>query len=180
MKAGSKASNVDPAQVIRDHQVGLWRYLRAIGCDWNEAADLTQETFLTILQKPFEHYNDAATAAYLRRVAYNLFITWKRRSAKVVNVAEIEQVDTQWSQWAGNDDGEELLAKLRECLETLGSKARQALDLRFRDKVSRQDIGEALGMTEHGAKNVMQRAKKKLRECIQRKLKQSGHARIPE
>ena len=44
------------------------------------------------------------------------------------------------------------------------------MDLRFRKKEARQDIGAELGITEHGAKNLMQRAKKQLRSCIEGKL----------
>jgi RNA polymerase sigma-70 factor (ECF subfamily) len=44
-----------------------------------------------------------------------------------------------------------------------------ALDMRFRDRSSRSEIAVALGITEHGAKNLMQRAKQQLRVCIERK-----------
>jgi RNA polymerase sigma-70 factor (ECF subfamily) len=42
--------------------------------------------------------------------------------------------------------------------------------MRFRDDSSRDEIATALEITEHGAKNLMQRAKQQLRECIERKL----------
>ncbi len=54
----------DAAAFIAKHQEGVWRYLRAIGCDSNLADDLTQETFLAVLRRPFEWVNDAASAGY--------------------------------------------------------------------------------------------------------------------
>ncbi len=75
---------MDLVELIACHQAGVWRYLRALGCDACSADDLTQETFLEVLKRPFEQYNQQATAAYLRRVAHNLFITLRRRSGKVV------------------------------------------------------------------------------------------------
>jgi RNA polymerase sigma-70 factor (ECF subfamily) len=44
------------------------------------------------------------------------------------------------------------------------------LDLRFRDRLPRASIAATLGMTEDGAKNILQRAKQQLRVCIERKM----------
>lgn len=161
---------VDPGQLIENHQTGIWRYLRALGCDANEAEDLTQETFLAVLQKPFQYYSKAAASSYLRKVAYHRFISARRRQGKEVVVAELEQIDENWSRWIGQDDGDELLHALQGCLRQLTDRARWALQLRFRDRLSRANIAAALSITEHGAKNLMQRAKKKLKACIEGKM----------
>jgi RNA polymerase sigma-70 factor (ECF subfamily) len=87
----------------------------------------------------------------------------------VVAVEDIEQVEATWLRWVGQDDGEELLAKLKECLAQLTERARWALEMRFRDRLARLEIAEHLGITEHGAKNLMQRAKQQLRTCIDAK-----------
>ena len=143
----------------------------ALGCDGTEADDLTQETFLAVLQRPFSHYSPAATAAYLRKVAYNRFISARRRSGRFVLMAQIEQVDRSWTRLASDDQGEALLEALSGCLGHLTERARWALEMRFRDRSSRQQIAAALGLSEHGAKNLMQRAKKQLRACIEGKLR---------
>lgn len=163
---------LSPQELIARHQNGVWRYLRLLGCDGSTADDLTQETFLAILRRPpFEQYNDAATGAYLRRIAKNLFISLQRRSKRVHLVAAAESLDEVWDRWMGStEDGDEFLSALRHCLEGLTERAQIALRLRFADEVSRTEIGEKLGMTEHGAKNLMQRAKKQLKECIQSKM----------
>lgn len=161
----------DAARLIKEHQAGVWRYLRVLGCSASQAEDLTQETFLAVLQKPFQEINRAATAAYLRQVSRNLFISAQRRAARAVAVAELDEIEAAWSRWAANDDGRELLAALQKCLETLASKARQALELRFREEQSRANIAAVLGMSEDGAKNLMQRAKQHLRTCIERSLR---------
>lgn len=163
------STGFDPVRLIEKHQAGVWRYLRALGCDRAEADDLTQETFLAVLQKPFDDYNPAATASYLRKVAHNLFISVRRRAGRVVAVAEIEQVEAIW---AGQDNGEVMLDYLRECLGELTQRARGALEMRFRDRLPRVEIAAELKITEHGAKNLMQRAKKQLRGCIERKMRQ--------
>ena len=161
----------DPVRLIETYQAGVWRYLRALGCDAAQAEDLTQDTFLAVLQRPFQDINPAATAAYLRKTALNLFISMQRRAGKVTAVENVEELDRTWSQWAGQDDGEALLDALRDCLRHLTERARLALTMRFRDSSSRDDIAAVLEITDHGAKNLMQRAKHQLRECIEKKMK---------
>ncbi len=166
--AGSPSSwELDVARLVREHQSSVWRYLRVLGCPAAEAEDLTQDTFLAVLTKPFQDYNRQATAAYLRQVARNLFISGRRRS---VPAAELDEAEAAWLRWAVKDDGQELLAALRSCLQTLTERARQALDLRFARQASRADIASAIGLTEDGAKNLLQRAKQHLRECVERTL----------
>ncbi|MCH5377661.1 MAG: sigma-70 family RNA polymerase sigma factor, partial [Planctomycetes bacterium] len=126
--------------------------------------------FLAVLQHSFVDYGPAATAAYLRRVAHNQLVSTRRRAGKVTAVEDIEQFDRAWETWAGNDEGEARLDALRECFQQLTDRARMALDMRFRDRESRSDIAAALGISEHGAKNLMQRAKQQLKGCIERKV----------
>jgi RNA polymerase sigma-70 factor, ECF subfamily len=177
MKAASQpeppaapSGGFDPAMLIQQHQAGVWRYLRALGCDAAEADDLTQDTFLAVLKSEFQILSEAATATYLRKVAYNFMVSARRRAGKVHTVENVEEFDTAWSQWTRGDNGEHLLDALRECLELLTARARQALEMRFRDNGSREAIAEALGIGEHGAKNLMQRAKQQLRTCIEGKI----------
>ena len=164
------SDSLDPVELIGQYQVGVWRYLRVLGCDDAEADDVTQETFLAVLRKPFEIYSDAATAAYLRRVAYNLFISQRRRARRETLVDDVDQLNVTWERWAGQDKGDHLVEKLEECLETLSQRARGALDMRFRQRLRRAEIAESLEITEHGAKNLMQRAKKQLKHCVEGKL----------
>ncbi len=165
------STNRDVARLIRDHQAGVWRYLRVLGCDASEAEDLTQETFLAVLQRPFEDINPRATSAYLRKAARNLLISARRNSARYTVTANLDALDFAWEKWAGNDEGEALVAALKACLQTLTERAQQALRLRFQDRQSRREIAADLQMTEGGAKNLMQRAKGRLRSCIERKMK---------
>lgn len=169
-EAPAKGLEIDVARLVQEHQVGLWRYLRALGCEPALAEDLTQDTFVSVLKKPFEQYSDAATAAYLRRVAHNLFISNQRRAGKVIAVDNLEEFENTWTEWVNDTTGDELVATLKDCFTGLTERARLALNLRFHHKATRARIAEALDISEHGAKNLMQRAKKQLRECIEGKL----------
>ena len=164
-------TGLDADQLVCTYQAGIWRYLRSLGCDASQADDLTQETFLAVLQAQFDHFSETSTRAYLKRIAFNAFISLKRRSGKVVAVGDLEKIDRAWDELVHDDSGEELIEALQGCLQTLTERARWALQMRFRDKFSRTEIACKLEITEHGAKNLMQRAKKQLRECVEAKTK---------
>lgn len=165
----SSKAEIDPKTLIEKFQSGLWRYLRSLGCESSLADDLVQDTFVSILQRPFEHFSDAATASYLRKTALNLFISFKRREGKVVATENIEAISDAWQEWVTDDSGDELVSTLNDCLQELTERARWALQMRFRDKLPRLEIADHLDITEHGAKNLMQRAKKQLRDCVENK-----------
>lgn len=161
---------VDVAQLVAQHQLSVWRYLRSWGCSPQEAEDLTQETFLKVLEKSFVDQGDAATRGYLRTVARHLLIDRRRKQGRQANVQTMENIDQFWAQ-TDDQKPDEVLEILAECLQGLTDRARLALELRFQDRKSRSEIAEVLDIGEHGAKNLMQRAKQQLRECIESKLK---------
>jgi RNA polymerase sigma-70 factor (ECF subfamily) len=169
MEATSPA--IDLASLISSHQAGVWRYLRVLGCSAAEADDLTQETFLAVWQRPFQQYTPAATAAYLRTVARNLFLAMRRRSTQQMPMADLEHLEGVWTRWAADDGGQQLLSALEECLQKVGERTRRALDLRYRDGCSRAEIAAAVGLSEDGAKNMLQRAKQHLRQCLERRMR---------
>lgn len=166
-----RSRTIDAVELVQQHQAGLWRYLRAMGCDAASAEDLVQDTFVTVLRTEIEDQGEAAMASYLRTVARNLFISRQRREKRVRTVAEIEEIDSRWSEWAGDSQGDELVDALKDCLQRLSDRARQALQMRFRERRSRIDIASELHLSEHGAKNLMQRAKHQLKDCIEAKIK---------
>jgi RNA polymerase sigma-70 factor (ECF subfamily) len=170
MASEPKSLGFDPVRVIQTHQAGVWRYLRCLGCSAEEADDLAQDTFVALLQRPFAELSDAATAAYLRKAAYHRFVSSRRRTGRELVMQDVESLSQWWIEHAESDGGEAILEHLRDCFQRLNERARLSLELRFRDELSRQEIAERLGITEHGARNMMQRAKQQLRNCVETKL----------
>ncbi|TWU48174.1 RNA polymerase sigma factor [Rubripirellula reticaptiva] len=179
--AGAGASGIEstgdaaellPAELIARHQRGIWRYLRMLGCDDSMADDLTQETFLRVLRRDnFVQHSEAATSSYLRRTAYNLLVSDHRKHKRVQSMAESPLMDEIWDRWAGKDlSGDRAVDALKGCLSILTNRARLALQMRYGNDATRIEIAEALDITDHGARNLMQRAKGQLRECVEAKL----------
>lgn len=158
-------------RLVRNHQRGVWRYLRYLGADSAVADDLTQETFVTVWRNPFDDYDDRATAGYLRRVAKNKFLMHLRASGRRPEVANIEQAGELFSEAARDDGGDGQIAALADCMQSLQGKARQVVDAYYRKGHSRAATATLMQMTEEGVKTLLRRVKDSLRECVERKLK---------
>ena len=158
------------AHLIERYQTRVWRYLRTLGCDPSLADDLTQDTFVAVLRRPPEIINDAATDGYLRRVAYHLMIDHRRRAKRMVVRERIAEADSLWVRWIGCESEDEPMRLLRSCFERLTPRAKMSLRMRYADHASREEIAGALNISADGAKNLMQRAKNQLRECIQARM----------
>ena len=155
---------------MRRHQASVRGFLLFLGCPSSMADDLVQDAFIAVFDERFEERSDAATGAYLRTVARNLFLTAMRRERLHIAAIESEGAERTWVAFEAEDAGEGYLAALRKCLESVTGRAREILGLRYQSNLRRAAIAGQLGMSESGVKSVLVRTRKRLRECIERKL----------
>ena len=163
---------LDVESLVRAHQADIWRYLRALGCSAHEAEDFAQETFLEVLKKPFEQRNAASTAAYLRLVAKHRLLMERRKQGREKELADIDGTEIRWAEFAGDDGAESRIDALKNCMQCLEPRERQALEMRYKDCATREQIAKVLNLSDGGTKNLMERARDKLKQCDERKLKQ--------
>ncbi|MCA8944347.1 MAG: sigma-70 family RNA polymerase sigma factor [Planctomycetes bacterium] len=156
-------------RLVRTHQAMVWRYLRFLGCDDAEARDLTQDTFLRVLDRPIDRFGEGGTRAYLRRVARNAYLRSLERAARRP-VVDLDVAEAAYEWYRGDDEGESTRDALDACLETLSDQARRALELRFGERFTRDAIAAELGIGAHGIKSLLQRSYARLRVCIERRL----------
>lgn len=157
------------AALVHAYQAGVWRYLRYLGCCPMEADDLTQETFLAVFRNGFEERSPEQTGAYLRTVARNRLLML-RRSQKRAPVVDLEAAEVVWAETVGDDDMNEYVVALEECLERVTPRVRQVLDMLYGDRISRAEIANRLEMAFEGVKTLLRRARSSLRECVERKV----------
>jgi RNA polymerase sigma-70 factor (ECF subfamily) len=149
-------------------RTAAWRYLRALGASRVEADDLAQETMLVAcrIELPDGHER---RAAFLRGIARNLWLRsrrwWQRRRECEIATA----VDQLWVDTAARDAGDELVDRLQHCLDELQPRARQALELHYRDGLDWRSVATRIGMKPNGTKTLAQRARQALRTCIDRR-----------
>ena len=162
------AAPPEAAQHLETHRAAIWRYVRALGAGTTEADDLVQETMLVACAGPLPA-EPAAARAFLRGVARNHWLRsrrwWQRRREREVAAA----VDELWLATAEHDGGEDLLTRMRSCLDRLQARTRHALELHYRDGFAWSEVGAQVGLAPDGIKTLAQRARQALRECIERR-----------
>jgi RNA polymerase sigma-70 factor, ECF subfamily len=161
-------TDVPSEERLKRHQGEIWRYLRFLGCDPALADDLTQDTFLAVLRAPPPLDDPRDEAAYLRTVAKHRLIDARRRRRLEV---DLEAAELAWRELAGDDGGAAYVDALRDCLEALDARGREAIDGRYRDQQSRAELAARLGLSEEGVKTLLRRTKDGLRACIEGKVR---------
>lgn len=158
--------------LVRRHLRGVWRYCLMLGASPATCDDLAQEAFVIALQKGAAALDPAATGAFLRRTARFLFLRGRRRSARDPKL--LDAIDELWARDHADDHGERAIAAARGCVELLDGRSRQAIQLTYgiggTTAGGRDDVATKLGMKENGVKTLLQRTRKFLRECIERRL----------
>jgi RNA polymerase sigma-70 factor (ECF subfamily) len=74
-----------------------------------------------------------------------------------------------------DDRYDAVMARLPECLQSLGQSARQALDLRYQARLRLAEIGEQLRRSEGAVKLLMFRARQALKNCLDSKILGQHH-----
>ncbi len=155
----------DLAAVVARQQTGVWRYLRALGCDPATADDLTQDAFLVLL-RGFEVRSEAETAAFLRHTARHLFL---RHAGRRRALRDVEATDRVWDARCADDAGAAWTDAVAACFDALTARARSALiACRVEDR-DRDEVATELGLGSEGLKTLLRRALEQLRECIDRR-----------
>jgi RNA polymerase sigma-70 factor, ECF subfamily len=162
---------IDLETLVHRHQAVVWRYLRFLGAAGTEAEDLTQETFLALARADFVERDERQTAGYLRTIARNQLVALRRQQRRGISTVELEAADSVWAAQAGQDGSlTEFLEALRNCVDRLRGRPRQAIDLHYRDGAGREAIAAELGMQPEGVKTLLRRTRAQLRECVKRNL----------
>ncbi len=161
---------LDAAEIIREHQLGVWRYLRFLGASEALADDLTQEVFVAVLSRPFEYESRSRTSALLRTIARNQFVNTLRRGKREVSLEELQTREEMWVEIEGDDEGAAHREALDRCLDKLPERPRQVLSVYYGNDYSRAEAADTLGMTEEALKKFLWRVRETLRECVERSL----------
>jgi RNA polymerase sigma-70 factor (ECF subfamily) len=160
----------DLADLVREHQAEVWRYLRYIGARADDADDLTQETFLSVARSPFGVRSPRETAAYLRTAARNQLLMLRRKQGRQISTVTLTTADEVWAEATGEGRFDEFLDALAKCCEGLAGRSREVVDLFYRNAESREAIAERFEMSADGVKTLLRRTRASLRECVERRM----------
>lgn len=157
---------MDIEQLHAEYGRDLHRFLRVLGAQHAEADDFVQETLLRVMQKPFEQRSRGETAMYLRSVAKSLYLKHAQRHRRVLPV-DVQTIEQDYAAELG-EDPDERVAALHRCIAGLSERERRILHMRYAEDASREQMGAALGLSDGGVKNLLERLKQRLKECVER------------
>ncbi|MBK8099322.1 MAG: sigma-70 family RNA polymerase sigma factor [Planctomycetes bacterium] len=166
------ATDRPPAPVsapwVADARRRVHRYLRCLRCRDAAAEDLTQEALLAALRT----FGGTAEPPlpWLFKTARNLWLQALRRQHREELVGELDRLHNRAVAELGDDGGDARVAALRECLATLPPRSRLAVQLRYRDGMTRAAVAERIGLSDDGCKNLFERVRNALRTCMERSL----------
>ena len=163
-------------ELVERHQGRIFGAARRITGSAQDAEDVVQETFLSVIEHVAEFRGDAPFAAWLLRIATNhaLKALRKRRGLPTVPIDESLPRPEAVERW--RDEPERLaedpaVRKLIEAaIDELDDLHRPVFVLRDVEGLSTEATAEALGISVANAKVRLMRARLKLRERLTRAL----------
>lgn len=151
---------LDPSQ--RDHdafrrlfderRVELFRFLYRLTGHAHDADDLLQETFARLWRKRDQFRGDGSVGAYLRKVAYRVWLNARARIARSRNGAPLDNEPVDGTSGpeesaAQRESRAFLLREVRSAVEALPEEWRVPLLLFRYEGLSCAEIAETLGVT---------------------------------
>jgi RNA polymerase sigma-70 factor, ECF subfamily len=158
------------------HQAELGRYLRYLGCRSDALIeDLLQDTFLAAFRSPGPRSQDEPlVAAWLRGIARNHFLAHCRKDRTARTTVTSDALDLAERVWVeellASGDGFDYVSALRKCLTRLTDVKRRLLELRYTQRLSREQLAKTLAMSEDGIKSALRRVRGELADCVHHRL----------
>jgi len=153
----------------------LGAYLVSATGDTHVADDLLQEVAVVLWQK-FDQYDEGRPFhLWALGIARLEVLRWRERVARSREVLSAETVGAL-ADAAAEHAGElnDRLVHLERCVEQLPEKVRQVLRLRYWQVLPVQEIAERLGKSVAATGMILHRARRQLRECVERRLAKEG------
>ncbi len=146
--------------IIQRHQGAIYGYLRARLLVAEDAEDLCQEVFLRCYTAQAHFDSPEMVRPWLIGIARNLLRERVRRVKRRREVAwtelclELEELVPDC-----NDQHDDACQQLPVCLDSLGTTAREAIDLQYRSSMRLSAIGDRLRRSEGAIKLLLFRAR---------------------
>jgi len=160
-------------EIVRKYQQQVYRVIRKMVLDHDEADDITQEVFIKVYSALKDFREESNLFTWLYRIATNYSLNHIRK-IKIKSTVSMEivteQIETQ------DKPGDELLDEetrrriLEEAIETLPAQQRAVFNMRYYDQLPYAEIADILGKSVGGIKANYFHAVKKIGEYVKQKM----------
>lgn len=165
--------------LMRRHNQRLFRAARAILADDTEAEDVMQEAYLRAFRELAAFRGEARFATWLTRIACHEALARAQKRRRLVSIAGGAGSDDRGAlpepraASAGPDrdlENRELRAVLQQAVEVLPEPLRAVFCLREIEGLSTEETADALGLTIENVRVRLHRAKRALRQTLDRHI----------
>ncbi len=147
------------AVLVRRYQAKILLLHRRLARDSGIAEDLCQETFFRAWDKMATFRGKGRFAAWLSKLAYNVFLQHYRKSGRAIEVSlHSEELPEQTSELADE------LPDLERLLDVLNAEEQLLLVLNYAYGLTNDEIGQVLDQPAGTVKSHIFRAKAKIRQ----------------
>ena len=142
-------------EIIDVYGEGLLRYATAILCDYQEAEDIIQDSFIAAYENRAK-FDGKNLSAWLYKIVYNQSLN-QLKKRKILYFSEIDK------QGHNFDDRDEALSdEMLRALKILKPKERALLYSRIMEEQSYEELSQLMGISQQALRKRYQRAKDKL------------------
>jgi RNA polymerase sigma-70 factor (ECF subfamily) len=156
-------------QLMRQEQEKVYRLIRRMVIDHDDADDLVQSVFI----KVFENINDfegkSKLSTWIYRIALNETLTFLKHKRRKMFVPMMN-VERQLSAIIDNGtrfNGDEIEKKLQKAILTLPEKQRLVFNMRYYENIKYEEMSEILGTSEGALKASYHIAEGKIEKILQ-------------
>lgn len=158
-------------EIYQNYYQYIYNYALRLSCHPADACDITQETFLTAMEKMDTLQNSDAVAGWLRTICYHRFVDQTRKEKYLVETEDWEQLEQEGSLLVSQEVqpeeevivAEEIRALQNGCFLAMVRKLtlhqRIAFSLVDMYGMKTEHVAELLQISENAAKGLLYRAR---------------------
>lgn len=152
-------------EAVTKYGASLFRYCAGVLCDYHEAQDAVQETFIKAYAGQATYTHDTNFGGWLYRIAYTTCVSMlRKRRFRLMT----EREKAGQSRIPAADEGSHFLSEeLVRALRTLTPEERSLLFARAVDDMDYRRMSQVFGASEAALRKRYERARKKLQENFQ-------------
>lgn len=164
------------SDLVEQYESYLQRWFRREFQDWHVAEDLSQKVFLKVFRARESYVPTARFKTWLCQIAMNVVRNERRtRGRHAVTLMSPEtiaplQSDGEDCEPVKSAERNELQEVVRAAVASLTERSRQAVVLRFHERLTYAQIGRVIHSSSKAAKSLVTRTKDRLRPRLRTRL----------
>ncbi len=167
----------DFERIVADNESKIFNTIYSFVGDYEDALDLTQETFICAYRSIGKFRHESSVSTWLYRIAINLCKRHYKREKKSVLTYSLDDPETERQvEYRASEDesamevleaAEEQLIIQRE-ISALAKKHRSVIILKYLQDLSYEEMADILGCSIGTVKSRLSRAKEKLKQRLEK------------